>query len=131
MNKKQSKIRNLDLHLRMLESITGAKWEAEERFDDRKEDEYMDMFTTPKKKNKIMGFTADIICRDLKIIIEQNGGLFLKKGGHSTGLGISKDYKKSNLANYLGYYYFQFTPREIDDNSYLELIEKTTKKLKI
>lgn len=37
-----------------------------------------------------------------KLLIEVNGGTFIR-GGHSTGLGIRRDYEKLNAATVAGY----------------------------
>ena len=48
-----------------------------------------------------------------KIIVEINGGTWMQKSGHSTALGIKRDYEKSNVAQLAGFMYLQFIPDEV------------------
>ena len=58
-----------------------------------------------------------------KLLVEVNGGIWIK-GGHSTGLGISRDYEKSNLAQINGYKVFHFSSDMINNGTAVETIEK-------
>lgn len=74
------------------------------------------VFAPPRK------FRADYCWPEAKVIVERNGGIW-KKGGHSSGGGILRDYEKSNLAQLAGYKYLQFTPRELESGSVLPTLK--------
>ena len=59
------------------------------------------------KFHQTRGWRADFVLPEYKILIECNGGTFAHMG-HSTGSGISRDYKKANEANIFGWCYLQF-----------------------
>lgn len=67
-------------------------------------------------------YKADFYLPKGNIIVEINGGTWMKKGGHSTGRGIQRDYKKSNAAQLLGYVYLQFTPAEVYDLTAIQTV---------
>jgi hypothetical protein len=57
------------------------------------------------------------------VIVEQNGGIW-RKGGHSSGRGLLRDYEKSNEAQLLGYVYLTFTPAQIQSGAILPLLQQ-------
>lgn len=65
-------------------------------------------FLKPTRK-----FIADYCWPDAMLIIEKNGQIW-KKGGHSSGRGLLRDYEKSNLAQMQGWTYLQFTPQQLE-----------------
>jgi len=69
-------------------------------------------------------FRADICIPERHLIIECNGGTWMAKSGHSSSVGIHRDYEKANLAQLLGYVYLQYTRKEIEDGSALTEIEQ-------
>jgi very-short-patch-repair endonuclease len=66
----------------------------------------------PKRK-----YRADFALPEKKLIVEVNGGTWMKKSGHNTGIGIQRDYEKSNCAQMMGYTYLQYTRKEVDSGS--------------
>ena len=46
------------------------------------------------------------------LIVEKNGGIW-RKGGHSSGRGLLRDYEKANAAQLQGFLYLQFTPQQL------------------
>lgn len=50
----------------------------------------------------------DFACPARKIAIELQGGIFGKKSGHNTGVGIRNDMEKGNEAQRLGWRVFHF-----------------------
>lgn len=74
------------------------------------------VFAPPRK------FAADYAWPEAMLIVERNGQIW-RKGGHSSGSGILRDYEKSNLAQLAGWVYLQFTPQQLDSGGCLpELI---------
>jgi very-short-patch-repair endonuclease len=59
-----------------------------------------------------------------KVAIEIQGGIFMKKSGHNTGSGVTKDYKKACLAAAKGWKIFYLSSSMITEN-YLKLIAQT------
>jgi hypothetical protein len=57
-------------------------------------------------------FRVDYLFREQRIVIERNGQIW-KKGGHSSGKGLLRDYEKVNLLQLEGYRVFQFTPDQM------------------
>lgn len=57
-------------------------------------------------------FKADYAWPDAMVILEVNGQIW-KKGGHSSGKGLLRDYEKSNLAQLDGWTYLTFTPQQV------------------
>lgn len=52
--------------------------------------------------------------RELKIAIEQEGGIWMKgNSGHSSGVGIKRDMEKSNLLQSLGWKLIRVQPSEV------------------
>jgi hypothetical protein len=49
----------------------------------------------------------------IKTAIEFEGGIYLKKGGHTTGKGYTKDVKKYNLAVRYGWRLIRFTTSDV------------------
>ena len=57
-------------------------------------------------------------------LIEVQGGIW-RKGGHSTGTGITRDCEKANLAAMCGYHTLFFTADMVKSGEALRLIEET------
>lgn len=68
-------------------------------------------------------YRADYLWRHARLIVEQNGGIW-RKGGHSSGRGILRDYEKANLAQLEGYIYLQFTPQQIISGEAVEMVKQ-------
>jgi len=69
-------------------------------------------------------FMADFCLVMRPVIVELNGGTWMRKSGHSTAKGIHRDYEKSNLAQLMGYVYLQYpTERVMDGSAIAEVCE--------
>jgi hypothetical protein len=66
-------------------------------------------------------FKFDFIYLPSKVAIEINGGTWMPKSGHSSGVGIQRDYKKCNLAQLSGWVVFQLS-REMINAKWLKII---------
>lgn len=71
------------------------------------------VFAPPRK------FRADWAWPLEKVIVEQNGGIW-RKGGHSSGRGLLRDYEKLNLAQVLGWRYLVYTPAQLSSGEAIE-----------
>lgn len=59
------------------------------------------------------GYRFDFLHEPSKVAIEVQGGIWLARGGHTTGKGYTRDMEKNNLALSLGYRVFKCTPAEV------------------
>ncbi len=55
-------------------------------------------------------------------LIELNGGTWTRRGGHSTGRGIQRDYRKANLAVLNGWRQLTFTADDVHSGEALKVI---------
>lgn len=58
-------------------------------------------------------FEVDFALPALKLGIEIEGGIFMRKSGHSTGTGIARDIDKHNLAVFTGWTLIRVTPPQV------------------
>jgi len=74
---------------------------------------------------------ADYAHLGLKIIIEQEGGIYMQ-GRHSRGAGMEADMQKYNSANILGYKVLRYTPKQMRAGRFgidiLTILEQTSSK---
>ena len=68
-------------------------------------------------------YIYDFAFPDKRLLVEVNGGTWVK-GGHSTGKGIARDYRKSRLAQALGWRCYPFTGDEVKSGEAVEVIRK-------
>ena len=79
----------------------------------------------PKTQYKFHGtrkWKADVCFPCERVICEVNGGTFMAKGGHNTGIGLRRDYEKQNAAQLMGYRYFEFSREMIEDGTAIRTI---------
>jgi len=69
-------------------------------------------------------FRADLAWPDCKLLVEIEGGIWMKKGGHNTGSGITRDIEKGNLMTMLGYRLIRVTSMMINSGKALSIIEE-------
>lgn len=58
-------------------------------------------------------FLADFSVMEYQLLIEVNGGIFMKRSGHNSGVGITRDYHKSNFAQMMGLVLLAYTADDI------------------
>ena len=87
------------------------------------------------KSAKITGFTReykfhpkrrwrlDFAWIDQKIGVEVEGGIWLPRSGHNTGVGISRDVEKGNALTLLGWKLIRVTGKMIKSGEALNIIE--------
>lgn len=84
----------------------------------------------PKRQWKIPEdnrFIFDFAYPDIKLVIEVDGGIWMKKGAHNTGNAIIRDCKKNNRAVLSGYALLRFTTDRIESGEALNEIEMALK----
>ena len=75
-------------------------------------------FAKPRK------FRSDWKVQGLPVLIEYDGGIFMKgKGGHSSVKGILRDIEKMNMAAIAGYLVIRVTPKHVVSGEGLQWIE--------
>ncbi len=60
---------------------------------------------------------------NLGLLVEINGGVWTY-AGHSTGVGIVRDYEKLNLATMQGYHTLLVTPEQVEDGTAFGMIKE-------
>ena len=75
-------------------------------------------------------FRLDFAWVDVRIGLELDGGIFLPKSGHNTGVGISRDIEKGNLSLENGWKVYRATSKTVKDGSALKMIEGAIKREK-
>jgi very-short-patch-repair endonuclease len=68
-------------------------------------------------------FRFDFAWEKERLLVEINGGTYTR-GGHSTGLGIKRDYIKQNLCQLAGYKLLTFDSDMVKSGQALEFTEK-------
>lgn len=68
-----------------------------------------------------INFRADFGWAEERILVEINGQIW-RKGGHTTGSGLIRDYFKANLADLLGFRLFSFSPSMVEDGTALVVL---------
>jgi very-short-patch-repair endonuclease len=68
-------------------------------------------------------FRFDFAWEKERLLVEINGGTYTR-GGHSTGLGIKRDYIKQNLCQLAGYKLLTFDSDMVKSGQALDFTEK-------
>ncbi len=68
-------------------------------------------------------FRFDFCFRKARLLIEINGGTFTR-GGHSTGVGIRRDYEKANLAQLAGWRVLSFDGKAVKSGEAVEVVRR-------
>jgi very-short-patch-repair endonuclease len=66
----------------------------------------------------------DFAWPDRAIALEIEGGTFMAKGAHTTGLGMMKDAEKYNAATLLGWRVFRVTDRMFRDGAAFDIVRR-------
>jgi len=64
---------------------------------------------------------------DPPLLVEVEGGIWMRKGGHNTGRGILRDIEKGNLAAMNGFLYLRFAAKHIHSGEAVWQIESVLK----
>lgn len=74
-------------------------------------------------------FEADFCFLDHKLIVEINGGLWMKGGAHSMPTHIERDMVKHQHAVLLGFWMMAFTPDDVFSGHAVAWTEKTLRRI--
>lgn len=69
---------------------------------------------------------SDYAITEIRILIEIEGGVFMKKAGHNSISGILRDIEKYNEASYLGFKVFRLSAATVNEVNIKRLIQWTT-----
>lgn len=58
------------------------------------------------------------------LAVEIQGGIYMKKGGHTSVTGFQRDCDKFNAGVILGWRILKFTPKDVQNGTALQTIEK-------
>lgn len=76
----------------------------------------------PKRK-----WRFDFIIQSTFIAVEVEGGIWMKKGGHTTGVGFEKDCEKYNEAALMGWTVLRFSGNQVKSGFASSTIERALK----
>lgn len=66
----------------------------------------------------------DLAWPELRLAVEVEGGIWMRRGHHSSGKGFESDCEKYNTAAIAGWKVLRVTPGMIDDGRALEVIQR-------
>ena len=61
-------------------------------------------------------FRSDFCWLDARVLVEMEGGVWGKKSGHNSGVGIERDCERSRLATLHGFRVFRVTRKSLDES---------------
>lgn len=73
----------------------------------------------------------DFTWPDVKLAVEVQGGIWMRRGAHNTGAAIMRDAEKSNEATLSGWTVLHVTGEHIDDGQALVWIDRALRNLAI
>ena len=79
-------------------------------------------FAAPKRQ-----WRADFGWPEYKLILEVEGGIWMRKGRHTTGVGFTRDCRKYNDAALLGITVLRVTSGMVENGEALRLLERALK----
>jgi len=62
------------------------------------------------------------------LLVELQGGVWMKRAGHNTGKGIQRDCLKLNLATLNEYAVMHFTTQDVEDGTAIYMVKKYLEK---
>lgn len=82
----------------------------------------------PVREYRIPGprkFVYDFCWVSAKLLAEVQGGIWLPgKSGHSSGVGLSRDFSKGNYSTILGWRLLHFSPQDVRSGKALDIIRQ-------
>jgi hypothetical protein len=84
----------------------------------------------PRREAKIIAgrkFRFDFVWDSVKLAVEIQGSTWRPNTGHTSGVGIARDYEKHNLAVLAGWRTLFFTTQAVKDGSAITFLEKVLK----
>ena len=81
----------------------------------------------PEREVKLIDghkWRVDFLLRSYRVCVEADGGNWLAKGGHNTGIGHQRDCAKDNALQLAGYQVYRFVSNQIISGEAVSVIEK-------
>ena len=79
----------------------------------------------PKRQYRFLSsrrWLADFAWPEFRLIAEINGMTHVASRGHTSWAGIHRDYEKSNVAQAMGYRYYQFDREMVEDGTAIRMV---------
>jgi len=67
-------------------------------------------------------FSCDLVWAEQRLVVEVQGGVWLRRGGHTGGQAQIDDMEKLNLCQLAGYRVLQVTPSGVTDGTLRDLL---------
>ena len=67
-------------------------------------------------------YRMDFALPSLRIFVEVQGGIYMRRSGHNSPAGLKRDYNKCNLAQLAGWRYLQFTADDVQDGNACDMV---------
>lgn len=67
-------------------------------------------------------YRMDFCLHNLRIFVEVQGGIYMRRSGHNSPAGLKRDYNKSNLAQLAGWRYLQFTADDVTEGKAVDMV---------
>lgn len=69
-------------------------------------------------------FSCDLVWPEARLVVEVQGGVWLRRGGHTGGRAQIDDMEKLNLVQLAGFRVLQVTPQQVTDGTLRELLAR-------
>lgn len=69
-------------------------------------------------------FACDLVWEQARLVVEVQGGVWMRRGGHTGGQGQIDDMEKFNRLTLLGWRVLQVTPQGVIDGTLRELLRE-------
>jgi very-short-patch-repair endonuclease len=69
-------------------------------------------------------FSCDLVWPDARLVVEVQGGVWLRRGGHTGGQAQIDDMEKLNELTLLGWRVLQITPQQVNDGTLARLLTR-------
>jgi hypothetical protein len=67
-------------------------------------------------------FSCDLVWREQRLLVEVQGGVWMRRGGHTGGQAQIDDMEKMNLLQLDGWRVLQCTPQHVTDGTLYDLL---------
>ena len=67
-------------------------------------------------------YRVDFALPSLRIFVEVQGGIYMRRSGHNSPAGLKRDYNKCNLSQLHGWRYLQFTADDVNDGKAVDMV---------
>ena len=79
-------------------------------------------FPCEDMEGKHHNYRMDFCLHNMRIFVEVQGGIYMRRSGHNSPAGLKRDYNKCNLAQLAGWRYLQFTAEDVNEGKAVDFI---------